>query len=83
MPSIKAIVTNAPDGGVSVKTINTDISSYKVLISPIYTGVCGTDRGIVSSSLKFAYNPEGYAYEVIGHESLCEVIDSESELFSK
>jgi glucose/galactose 1-dehydrogenase (NADP+)/aldose 1-dehydrogenase [NAD(P)+] len=81
MPSIKAIVTNAPDGGVSVKTINTDISRYKVLLSPIYTGVCGTDRGIVSSSLKFAYNPEGSDYLVLGHESICEVIDSKVQEF--
>ncbi|MGC8515414.1 MAG: glucose 1-dehydrogenase [Thermoplasmata archaeon] len=76
MTSIKAIVTNAPDGGVSVKTINTKVANYKVLLSPIYTGVCGTDRGIVSSSLKFAYNPEGSDYLVLGHESICEVVDS-------
>jgi glucose/galactose 1-dehydrogenase (NADP+) len=76
MTSVKAIVTNAPNGGVAVKTVNTDTSNYMVLLSPIYTGVCGTDRGIVLSSLKFAYNPEGSDYLILGHESICEVIDS-------
>ena len=76
MTRIKAVITNAPDGGVSVKTIEVERSSYKVLLSPIYTGVCGTDRGIVASSLKFAYNPEGSDYLILGHESICKVLDS-------
>ncbi len=83
MSNIKALVTDAPKGGVSLKTIQSNTDKYDVLLSPLYTGVCGTDRGIVSGSLGFAYNPDGYDYLVIGHESLCQVQDSNVQGFRK
>ncbi len=83
MTRIKAIITDASRGGVSTKTIDANREDYKVLLSPIYTGICGTDRGIVSGSLKFAYNPHGSDYLILGHESVCEVRDSNVAGFKK
>lgn len=83
MSQIKAIVTNAPNGGVKVRQLEFDPGEYKVLLSPLYTGVCGTDRGIVSGSLPFSYNPQGSDYLVLGHESVCQVEDSNVPDFKK
>ena len=83
MSQIKAIVTNAPAGGVKSTKINGDYGDYKVLLSPLYTGVCGTDRGIVSGSLRFSYNPPNSDYLVLGHESVCEVVESNTPEFKK
>ena len=52
MTRIKAIITDATRGGVSTKTIDANREDYKVLLSPIYTGICGTDRGIVSGNIR-------------------------------
>ncbi len=76
MSSIMALTTRAPDGGVSYERINIDDpENYEVKLEPVFTGICGTDRGIVRGALPFAYNPEGYDRLVLGHESLCRVLD--------
>lgn len=77
MTSVSAIVTNAPSGGASYKAVNISLpEKYDVILEPLYTGICGTDRGIVAGSLGFAYNPEGYDFLVMGHESVCRVKES-------
>lgn len=77
MEEISAITTNAPGGGVQFRKLNLPVpEKYDVLLKPIYTGICGTDRGLVSGSLPFAYNPEGFDYLVVGHESVCSVVES-------
>lgn len=76
MSSLMALTTHAPDGGVSYERMDiSDPESYEVKLEPIFTGVCGTDRGIVRGALPFAYNPKGYDRLVLGHESLCRVLD--------
>lgn len=82
MASISAITTNAPQGGVSFRNVDIALpEKYDVILEPLYTGICGTDRGIVSGSLRFAYNPEGYDYLVMGHESVCVVRESNVDGF--
>ncbi len=83
MSQVRAVVTNAPQGGVKLQEIDTDLDNYSVLLSPLYTGICGTDRGIVSGSLPFSYNPAGSDFLVLGHESICQVEDSRVPGFSK
>ncbi len=77
MDDVSAITTNAPDGGVNYRTVNIAVpEKYDVILEPLYTGICGTDRGIANGSLRFAYNPKGYDYLVLGHESVCRVKES-------
>lgn len=80
MENVKAYYTHAPSGGIDFKSVKVN-EVGNVKIRPLLTGICGTDRGVVNGSLSFAYNPDGYNFLVIGHESLCEVIESESEQF--
>ena len=35
----------------------------------------------VEGALPFAYNPSGYNFLVVGHESMCKVIESKSDYF--
>jgi len=79
MGNINGIITDAPKGGVKYSSINinNDIN-YEIKLKPLYTGICGTDRAEVSGSLSFTYNPENYNYLVLGHESVCEVIDAKN-----
>ncbi len=74
---VDAIITDAPKGGVSFSKIDVKEEGFPVMLKPIYTGICGTDRGIVAGSLHFAYNPAGYERLILGHESLCRVISAE------
>lgn len=83
MPDTYAYITDAPKGGISFEKVSITDNKGNVTLKPVLTGICGTDRGMVKGALSFAYNPDGYTYEVIGHESLCEVVESDSELFSK
>lgn len=77
MSSIMGITTDAPSGGVEYRTISLDEpEKFEVKLKPVFTGICGTDRGIVSGSLPFSYNPNGYDYLVLGHESVCRVEDT-------
>ncbi len=76
MAQVNAILTDAPKGGVRYGKIDIrDEEGANAKLEPVYTGICGTDRGIVSGSLQFAYNPQGYSSLVLGHESVCKVID--------
>ncbi len=83
MTEVNAYTTDAPKGGINYKKVQIINEEGNVTLKPIMTGICGTDRGMVKGALSFAYNPDGYSFEVIGHESLCEVVDSNSDLFSK
>lgn len=76
MSSVMAITTDAPKGGVKYESVSlVDPSEFEVKLKPVYTGICGTDRGMVAGALPFAYNPSGKDKLVLGHESVCEVID--------
>jgi aldose 1-dehydrogenase [NAD(P)+] len=44
--------------------------SDQILVKTLYTGICGTDTGIVSNALSFAYPPSGKKDMVLGHEAL-------------
>ncbi len=82
METISAVTTAAPNGGVKFRTVDIPLpENYDVILEPLYTGICGTDRGIVSGSLPFAYNPDGYDYLVMGHESVCVVRESNVDGF--
>lgn len=76
-----AYVTKAPEGSIDYKKIKINSEIGDVLLKPILTGICGTDRGIVNGALSFAYNPGGYDFLVIGHESLCKVVESSDKNF--
>ena len=73
---VRAVTTNAPSGGAKFDQIDIDISGLPIKLKPILTGICGTDRGIVNGALSFAYNPHGYNRLVLGHESLCRVVEA-------
>lgn len=76
MSSVMAITTRAPSGGVKYEKVElSEPSDFEVKLKPVYTGICGTDRGIVRGALPFAYNPEGSDRLVMGHESVCQVVD--------
>ncbi|MHB1439952.1 MAG: glucose 1-dehydrogenase [Cuniculiplasma sp.] len=83
MVKINAYTTTAPSGGIKYQQVDIKESPGNVSLKPLMTGICGTDRGIVRGSLSFAYDPEGYDFLVIGHESLCVVTDSSSPRFKK
>ncbi|AAT43655.1 glucose/galactose 1-dehydrogenase [Picrophilus oshimae] len=74
---VRAIITNAPNGGVKIENVNiNEPEHYEVKLRPVYTGLCGTDRGEVLGNLSFAYNEPGYNYLVLGHEAICQVIEA-------
>lgn len=76
MTSIKAVTTRAPGGGISYGDMDLkEPDKYEAKLKPIYTGICGTDRGIARGALPFAYNPDGEDRLVMGHESVCQVVD--------
>ncbi|MEM0155968.1 MAG: glucose 1-dehydrogenase [Thermoplasmataceae archaeon] len=86
MEYVKAIYTVAPGGGVKIDRLPIEkLPEQNVKLKVIYNGLCGTDRGIVSGSLSFAYNPSGSDRLILGHESLCmiEEIYAESNEFKK
>lgn len=47
----------------------------QVLLKTLYTGICGTDRGIINGSLNFARAESGKEILILGHEGLAQVID--------
>ncbi len=84
MTDVWAVVTNAPKGGVRYDHVSVEPpDDADLILKPLYTGICGTDRGIVSGSLPFSYNPQGYNFLVLGHESVCTVVESKNERFVK
>jgi aldose 1-dehydrogenase [NAD(P)+] len=50
-----------------------EIADNQVLLRTLYTGICGTDRGIISGQLKFARPPQGSDFLIMGHEGLAQV----------
>jgi len=64
-------------GGTEARLIDTerpsDIAADRVLLKTLYTGICGTDRGIVSGLLKFSRPPAGSEFLIMGHEGLVQV----------
>ncbi|MGC8609612.1 MAG: alcohol dehydrogenase catalytic domain-containing protein, partial [Thermoplasmata archaeon] len=84
MESINAIITNAPQGGVKYTKVQQEVpQDYEIKLRPLYTGICGTDRGIVSGSLQFSYNPEKQDRLILGHEALCEVLEVKENSYIK
>lgn len=81
MTLYRGITTNAPGGGVSYGQIDLDLSNFEVKLKPVLTGICGTDRGIVNGALPFSYNPHGSERLVLGHESLCKVVEARENDF--
>ncbi len=79
---IRSIVTDAPQGGVQIESRDVDYSDFPVILKPILTGICGTDRGIVNGALPFAYNPHGENRLILGHESLSMVISAEPNQYN-
>lgn len=71
-----AVTTNAPGGGATYERIDiAEPENSEITLKPVLTGICGTDRGIVRGALPFSYNPDGYSRLVLGHESVCRVVD--------
>ncbi|MGC9105559.1 MAG: alcohol dehydrogenase catalytic domain-containing protein [Thermoprotei archaeon] len=50
-----------------------ELTRGKVRLETLYVGICGTDKALVSNSLKFARPPPGEEKLVIGHEGLARV----------
>jgi len=50
-----------------------DVGDNQVLLKTLYTGICGTDRGITSGQLKFARPQAGSDFLIMGHEGLAQV----------
>ncbi|WMT51902.1 MAG: glucose 1-dehydrogenase [Ferroplasma sp.] len=75
---VNALTTNAPSGGIEFHNVQiSDPKDFEVKLKPLYTGICGTDRGEVHGNLSFAYNHPGYNFLVLGHEAVCQVIDAQ------
>ncbi len=72
-----ALTTDAPEGGINYSGIKFQEIPGNVLLKPLYTGICGTDRAEVGGKLSFTFNPPGQDYLIIGHEAVCQVIDTD------
>ena len=72
---MKAITVKPNTIGVEVKDVDLKETPKKgqVLVKTVMTGICGTDRGIVSGKISFAYPPNGYPFLILGHEGLGQV----------
>lgn len=69
---MKAIVVTPKRPGVEVKDvdINEPLGKGQARVRSLYTGICGTDRGIVNAKITFTYPQNGFNYLVLGHEGL-------------
>lgn len=69
---MKAITIKPNIIGVEVRdvVVKETLGRGQALIRTVMTGICGTDRGIVSGKISFAYPPEGYSFLILGHEGL-------------
>ncbi len=84
MSQIGALITHPPSEGVEFARIEGEIGKDKgIKVRTLYTGICGTDRGIVRGALKFAYDPSGFDFQVLGHECIGQVESSNSDIFKK
>ena len=70
---MKAIVVRAGKASLEEVELKEELGRGMVRVRTLYNGICGTDRGIVSGSLKFSRPPQGFDYLVLGHETLGEV----------
>lgn len=79
---MRAIVTNPPKGGVKLVSLDGE-NTGGIKIRTLRTGICGTDKEIVSGRLSFA-RPEKGKQLIIGHEAIGVVEDSmDSSEFSE
>jgi len=69
---MKAIIVKPPNPGAEVKDIelSQEVKPGQVRIKTLYTGICGTDRGIVSGKLTFSRPPENASELILGHEAM-------------
>ncbi|MCY0874546.1 MAG: glucose 1-dehydrogenase [Acidianus infernus] len=72
---MKAIVVKPHQAGMEVKDVNIEekVGKGQVLVKTLYTGVCGTDRGIVGNKLSFVRPQEGWSELILGHEAFGQV----------
>ena len=84
MNDIGALITHPPSEGIEYRKIDGEAGKLNgIKVRTLYTGICGTDRGIVKGALKFAYPPQGADFQVLGHECIGQVESSNSPLFKK
>ncbi|MEW9491476.1 MAG: glucose 1-dehydrogenase [Candidatus Aramenus sulfurataquae] len=69
---MKAIVVRPPNVGAEVKDVDLHepVLPGRVRIRTLYTGICGTDRGIVGGKITFARPPDNSGELILGHEGL-------------
>ncbi len=75
MEEIEGIITDAPKGGAKYGKFQIIEDEGNIRVQTLYTGICGTDRGMVAGHLDFTYNPEGQSFTVLGHEALGRIMD--------
>lgn len=84
MEEVEGIITDAPKGGAKYGRFQIVEDQGDIRVQTLFTGVCGTDRGMVAGHLDFTYNPEGQSYTILGHEALGRVLDpGSSKIFRK
>jgi glucose/galactose 1-dehydrogenase (NADP+)/aldose 1-dehydrogenase [NAD(P)+] len=71
---MRAIVTFPPTGGVEMSDYR-ETTTSGIKVRTLRTGICGTDKELVSGQLKFARPESGNAL-ILGHEALGVVEDS-------
>ncbi|MCH1770321.1 MULTISPECIES: glucose 1-dehydrogenase [Metallosphaera] len=77
---MKAIVVRPPNEGVEVKDVTlSEPRDGKIVVRTRLSGLCGTDRGLVTGRLTFARPPPGYDFLILGHETLGEVVKGNGE----
>lgn len=69
---MKAVIVFPGKIGVEVRDVDIRESLEKgqVKIKSLFTGICGTDRGIVNGKITFAYPQKGLDFLILGHEGL-------------
>jgi aldose 1-dehydrogenase [NAD(P)+] len=82
LSSTKAIKVKPGEKGAALADIEKESlnGSGSVLVKTDYTGICGTDVGIVSGKLTFTYPPKGKSDLVLGHEALGTVEEVDSNV---
>ena len=78
---MKAIMVRPGSAGASLGSLEL-FRNGGVLVKTLYTGICGTDREIVSGRLSLA-RPEAGELLVLGHEAIGSVVDPGDSQFSK
>ncbi|EZQ11064.1 MULTISPECIES: glucose 1-dehydrogenase [Acidianus] len=69
---MKAIVVKPGTKGFELKDydLREKLGDHQVMIKTLYNGICGTDRGIVSSKLSFSRPQDGFSELILGHEAI-------------